>query len=67
MIFDIDGLNMNDKMASMNIKIKKSSRDKMKAETHKRGSTVQSTISAFCESYNDDPDRFKMVLVEVGQ
>jgi hypothetical protein len=45
-----------------NLKLKKSVRDDMKRQTHKRGTSIQSVLSAFCESYLNDPDKFTIKL-----
>ena len=49
-------------IVKFSLKINRDVRDKMKEQTHERGTTIQSTISAFCESYHNNPDKFKLIL-----
>ena len=55
----------NGKIATFNLKLVGDVRDEFKANTHDRGMTMQAALAAFVESYNDNPDRFRLVMVEV--
>lgn len=52
----------NGKVATFNLKLPSIRRDDFKRNTHDRGLTMQAALAAFVESYNDNPDRFRLVM-----
>lgn len=52
----------NGKLATFNLKLSSRVRDVFKSNTHDRGLTMQAALAAFVESYNDNPDRFRLVM-----
>lgn len=55
-------------MTTFNLKLPKDTRRKFKGITHDRGTTMQAVLSAFTESFVEDPSKFKikMEIVENG-
>lgn len=56
----------NGKVA-FNLKLPDESRDAFKKNTHDRGLTMQAALAAFVESYNENPDRFRLVMEVVAE
>ena len=56
----------NDNQVVFNFKLPRDRREKLKQTTRERGLTMQSVLSAFVESYIQNPDSFK-VKMEVEQ
>ena len=48
--------------ATFNLKLPAGSRNDFKENTHDRGLTMQAALAAFVESYNENPDRFRLVM-----
>ena len=53
--------------ATFNLKLPPGSRDTFKTNTHDRGMTMQAALAAFVESYNENPDRFRLVMEVVTE
>lgn len=63
---DIDSKSSeNGRLATFNLKLSGRVRDIFKTNTHDRGLTMQAALAAFVESYNDNPDKFRLVMEKV--
>ena len=54
-------------MTTFNLKLPKSVRKDFKNITHDRGTTMQAVLSAFTESFVENPDKFKIKMEVVGE
>jgi len=61
MINNINDLS-EDKVSTLNLKLLNVQRKEFKETAHKNGTTMQSILSAFIDSYIDDPNKFKIKL-----
>lgn len=52
----------NHKWSYLNLRLKQPVRDAMKETAKSKGMTIQGLFSAFCESYIEDPDVFRIIL-----
>jgi len=50
------------KMTTFNLKLSDDTRRKFKSVAHNKGVTMQAILSAFTESFIDDPDKFKIKM-----
>lgn len=50
------------KMTTFNLKLSNDIRKKFKDVTHDRGTTMQAVLSAFTESFLENPDKFKIKM-----
>ena len=53
--------------ATFNLKLPPASRNSFKKKTHDRGLTMQAALAAFVESYNEKPDKFRLVMEVVAE
>ena len=53
------GIMAADKNTMFNLKLRASRRKKFKSTTHDYGTTMQAVLSAFVESYIENPDKFR--------
>lgn len=56
------------KMTTFNLKLPENTRMEFKRVAHRRGTTMQAVLSAFTESFVENPEKFKikMEIVESG-
>jgi len=67
--YDYSGNFMDaNKMTTFNLKLSENIRRDFKNIAHRRGTTMQAILSAFTESFIDNPDKFriKMEIIESG-
>jgi len=53
-------------MTTFNLKLSEDIRSKFKDVAHERGTTMQAILSAFTESFIDDPDKFRIKMEVVN-
>ena len=56
----------NGKLSTFNLKLKDKVRVRFKKNTHDRGTTMQAVLSAFAETYIENPDKFRLVMEVEG-
>ena len=55
-------------MTTFNLKLRENIRKEFKSMTHSQGTTMQAVLSAFAESFIENPEKFKikMEIVDSG-
>jgi len=51
-----------DPIKPMNLNLRESTKGDFKKNTKSRGTNMQTVLAAFVESYNDNPDKFRLTM-----